>query len=86
MTSNELIGRVKNVLSTKLELDVSDIDDDSEIAADLGADSLDTVEIVMAMEDEFEIEILDAELERIRTVADYAKVIATKLREPVEED
>ena len=77
---------MKNVLSTKLELDVSDIDDDSEIAADLGADSLDTVEIVMAMEDEFEIEILDAELERIRTVADYAKVIATKLREPVEED
>lgn len=86
MTSNELIGRVKNVLSTKLELDVSDIDDDSEIAADLGADSLDIVEIVMAMEDEFEIEILDAELERIRTVADYAKVIATKLREPAEED
>lgn len=86
MTSNELIGRVKDVISTKLELAVSDIDDDSEIAADLGADSLDTVEIVMAMEDEFEIEILDAELERIRTVADYAKVIATKLREPVEED
>lgn len=86
MTSNELIGRVKKVISTKLELDVSDIDDDSEIAADLGADSLDIVEIVMAMEDEFEIEILDAELERIRTVADYAKVIATKLREPVEED
>lgn len=86
MTSNELIGRVKKVISAKLELDVSDIDDDSEIAADLGADSLDTVEIVMAMEDEFEIEILDSELERIRTVADYAKVIATKLREPVEED
>lgn len=86
MTNSELIGRVKNVLSTKLELDVSDIDDDSEIAADLGADSLDTVEIVMAMEDEFEIEILDSEFERIRTVADYAKVIATKLREPVEED
>lgn len=86
MTSKELIGRVKNVLSTKLELDVSVIDDDSDIAADLGADSLDIVEIVMAMEDEFEIEILDAELERIRTVADYAKVIATKLREPVEED
>lgn len=86
MTNSELIGRVKNVLSTKLELDVSDIDDDSEIAADLGADSLDTVEIVVAMEDEFEIEILDSEFERIRTVADYAKVIATKLREPVEED
>lgn len=86
MTSNELIGRVKDVISTKLEMAVSDIDDDSEIAADLGADSLDTVEIVMAMEDEFEIEILDAELERIRTVADYAKVIATKLRKPVEED
>ncbi len=86
MTNKELIGRVKNVLSTKLELDVSDIDDDSEIAADLGADSLDTVEIVMAIEDEFEVEILDAELERIRTVADYAKVIASKLRETVEED
>jgi len=86
MTSNELLGRVKNVISAKLELDVSDIDDDSEIAADLGADSLDIVEIVMAMEDEFEIEILDSELERIRTVADYAKVIATKLTEPVEED
>lgn len=75
MTHEEIIGKLKDIISHKLCLKSEEISDDSNIKNDLGADSLDHIEIVMAVEDEFDIEISDASLESVRTVADYAKLV-----------
>ncbi len=66
---------VKDILVTQLDLDADKVTGDSDIAADLGADSLDVVELLMAIEDEFGIEIPDDEIENIKTVDDLVKYI-----------
>lgn len=75
MTYEEIIAKIKDILAYKLGLKSEGISDDSNIKNDLGADSLDLIEIAMAAEDEFDIEILDDKLEGVRTVADYAKLV-----------
>ncbi|AFZ82594.1 acyl carrier protein [Candidatus Kinetoplastidibacterium crithidiae] len=60
--------RVKKIVAEQLGVNDSDIKDDSSFVEDLGADSLDMVELVMALEDEFETEIPDEEAEKINTV------------------
>lgn len=60
--------RVKKIVSDQLGKDVEEIQSDSSFVDDLGADSLDTVELVMALEEEFDIEISDDEAENISTV------------------
>ena len=60
--------RVKKIVSDQLGKSVDEIESDSSFVDDLGADSLDTVELVMAFEEEFEIEIPDEEAEGIQTV------------------
>ena len=67
--------RVKELLVTQLDLDEEKVTGDSCIAEDLGADSLDVVELLMAIEDEFGIEIPDEEIENIKTVDDLVKYI-----------
>ena len=62
--------QVKKVVAEQLSINEADIKDDSAIIADLGADSLDTVELVMALEDNFGIEIPDEQQEKIQTVQD----------------
>jgi acyl carrier protein len=68
--SNELDiqARVKKIVSEQLGVNESEIDQDSSFVDDLGADSLDTVELVMALEQEFEANIPDEEAEKITTV------------------
>ena len=60
--------RVKKVISDQLGVEVEKIKDDASFVEDLGADSLDTVELVMALEEEMEIEIPDEDAEKITTV------------------
>ncbi|WP_303273907.1 acyl carrier protein [Turicimonas muris] len=62
--------QVKKVVAEQLSINEADIKDDSAFIADLGADSLNTVELVMALEDNFGIEIPDEQQEKIQTVQD----------------
>ena len=67
--------RVRTVVADVLGLDEDQVTMESDFAADLGADSLDAVELIMALEDEFGITITDEDAEEIRTVADAVKYI-----------
>jgi acyl carrier protein len=72
---SDILERVKKIVAEQLGVNLVDIKAESNFADDLGADSLDTVELVMALEDEFEIEIPDEQAEKIGTVqqaVDYA--------------
>ena len=60
--------RVKKVVAEQLNINEADIKNESAVIDDLGADSLDTVELVMALEDEFGVEIPDDQQEKLRTV------------------
>ena len=68
--------RVKKIVAEQLGVNEADVKSESSFVNDLGADSLDTVELVMALEEEFECEIPDEEAEKITTVqqaVDYVK-------------
>ena len=64
----EVASKVKQIIAEQLGVDEPDIKPDSHFIDDLGADSLDTVELVMAFEEEFGIEIPDEDAEKITTV------------------
>jgi len=68
MTRDEIIKKVKEITSEQLGVDESQITPEAKFIDDLGADSLDTVELVMALEEEFNIEISDEEAEKLITV------------------
>jgi acyl carrier protein len=68
--------RVKKIIAEQLGVEEEEVTPEASFVEDLGADSLDTVELVMALEEEFEIEIPDEDAEKILTVAkalDYIK-------------
>jgi acyl carrier protein len=68
--------RVKKIIVEQLGVDEAEVKNESSFVEDLGADSLDTVELVMALEEEFDTEIPDEEAEKITTVQaaiDYVK-------------
>jgi len=60
--------QIKQIIAEKLEISIEQITDDAKFIDDLGADSLDVVELIMTLEDEFDIEISDEEAEKIVTV------------------
>ncbi len=70
-----VLDEVKEVVAEQLGVNVDDIKEESKFAEDLGADSLDVVELVMALEEKFDIEIPDESAEKITTVADAVKFI-----------
>jgi len=73
--------RVKKIIVERLNVDEEEVTQDASFIDDLGADSLDIVELVMAMEEEFEVEIPDEEAEKIQTVGqaiDYIKEHTSK--------
>ena len=76
--SDDISSKVKKILPDHLGIEESKVNDDSSFIDDLGADSLDTVELVMAFEEEFGSEISDSEAEKILTVGDAVKFIEGK--------
>ena len=73
---SDIEARVKKIIAEQLGVPESDVTNAKAFVADLGADSLDTVELVMALEEEFECEIPDEEAEKITNVqqaVDYVK-------------
>jgi acyl carrier protein len=64
----EVEEKIKKIISEQLGVEEDDVVPEAKFVDDLGADSLDTVELVMALEEEFEIEIPDEEAEKIQTV------------------
>ena len=76
MEREELLEKVKAVIVEQLNVEEDDVVEDASFIDDLGADSLDIVELVMALEEEFGISIPDEEAENIKTVGDAASYIA----------
>ena len=70
---------VKEIVSQQLDIDIAQIKGDSQFIEDFGADSLAVVELVLAFEEQFDIDIPDEDTERIRTVDDAIKYIEEKL-------
>ena len=77
MTATNIEAKVKSIIADQLGVGEDEIKPESSFIEDLGADSLDIVELVMAMEEEFEIEIPDEQAENIKTVGDAINYINT---------
>ncbi|MFO0597655.1 MAG: acyl carrier protein [Myxococcaceae bacterium] len=77
MTATNIEAKVKSIIADQLGVSEDEIKMESSFIEDLGADSLDIVELVMAMEEEFEIEIPDEEAENIKSVGDAINYINT---------
>jgi acyl carrier protein len=71
--------KVKNLVVTQLGVDASKVANDSSFIDDLGADSLDTVELVMAFEEEFDLEIPDDDAQGMRTISDVIGYLQDKV-------
>lgn len=67
--------KIKMIISNQFNIDEKDITMDTSFRKDLGADSIDLVELVMALEDEFDLEVEDDQLENINTVGDAVNYI-----------
>ena len=78
MSQDAILEKVRSIVSEQLSVDAGDVKADSNFQNDLGADSLDTVELVMALEEAFDIEIPDEAAEGITTVGDAVKYIEDK--------
>ena len=76
---SDITDRVKKIVVEHLNVDEAKVADDASFIDDLGADSLDTVELVMAFEEEFDIEIPDDAAETIQTFGDAVKFINEKI-------
>ncbi len=74
----ETADKVKEIISQQLDVDVGQIKPESQFIEDLGADSLAIVELVLAFEEQFEIEIPDEDTEKIRTVGDAISYIESR--------
>ncbi|MGI6560976.1 MAG: acyl carrier protein [Clostridia bacterium] len=76
--ADEIFETVKNIIVEQLSVDESEVTSEASFIEDLGADSLDIVELIMALEEEFDIEIPDSVAEKISTVGnavDYIKSV-----------
>jgi acyl carrier protein len=72
---NDLEGRIRTLVADQLGADIEEVTPDASILDDLGADSLDVVELVMSLEDVFDIEVSDEEVEGMRTIGDIQQYV-----------
>ncbi len=82
MEREELLEKVKAVIVEQLNVEEDDVTEDASFVDDLGADSLDIVELVMALEEEFGISIPDEQAESIKTVGDAVNYISIEQLDP----
>ena len=75
---SEISSKVKAIIVDKLVIDESEVTDESNFMSDLGADSLDTVELIMEFEKEFDLQIPDDEAEKITTVGQAIEYITSR--------
>jgi len=75
---SDIADSVKEIIASELGVEVEKVTDDAHFVDDLGADSLDTVELVMAFEEEFGIEIPDEDAEEMQTVGDAVEYLSSK--------
>ena len=73
-----MLDKIKSIVVDQLGVDESQVTEDASFIDDLGADSLDTVELIMAFEEEFDIEIPDEDAQKIKTVKDVIEYIESK--------
>ena len=73
--SDNIETQVKEIIAEQLSVDIEKVTSDAKFIEDLGADSLDTVELVMAFEDKFSIEVPDEKAETLKSVADVVAYI-----------
>ena len=78
MADANIADRVKQIIVEQLGVDAAEVTPNAHFVNDLGADSLDTVELVMALEEEFDMEIPDEDAEKIKTVGDAINYIKSK--------
>lgn len=76
----DVLERVKELVVEQLGVDADEVTAEASFVDDLGADSLDIVELVMAFEEEFELEIPDEDAEKIQTIGDAAEYIRRKIK------
>ena len=77
---SDITGKVKSIIVDKLGVDENEVTNEASFTNDLGADSLDTVELIMEFEKEFNIAIPDDEAEKIATLGDAIKYIENNLK------
>ena len=70
-----IFDKIKDIIIDQLQVEESDVNMDTNLMKDLSADSLDAVEIIMAIEDQYGIEIPDEEAEKIQTVGDLVRYV-----------
>ena len=75
-----VLEKIKVILAEQFDVEESTLQNDTDLQADLGADSLDVVDLLMSIEDEFEIEIPGEEIENIRTVGDLVSYIEANIK------
>jgi len=80
MERDELLNKIKTIVADKLSIGEEQITEEASFIDDLGADSLDTVELVMALEDEFDLDIPDEEAEKLTTVGKSIDYVLSNLK------
>lgn len=75
-----MLDKVRKMLAEQLNISIDKIKPETKVIEDLGADSLDVVEMLMLLEDEFDVTVSDEESVNLKTVADIVKVIESKTK------
>ncbi|MBI3893819.1 MAG: acyl carrier protein [Candidatus Wallbacteria bacterium] len=81
VTEAEILEKVKDLVSKQLSINEKQITPEASFIEDLGADSLDTVELIMTLEEKFDIEISDEDAEKIKTVQDVVDYVKKRAAE-----
>lgn len=80
MSAENIQERVQNIIVEQLGVEADQVKREAQFVNDLGADSLDTVELIMALEEEFDIEIPDDKAEKIKTVGEAIDYIESNVK------